>query len=52
MGKKIVSSSNLLLRRRDIFLYRDVLKGRLVMLIKCENFGAFFYPDFLGRKTS
>jgi hypothetical protein len=41
MGKKIVSSSNLLLLRREIFLRGDVLKGKHVMLIKWENFGAF-----------
>jgi hypothetical protein len=38
MGKKIVSSSNLLLLRWEIFLCGDVLKGQHVMLI---NFGAF-----------
>jgi hypothetical protein len=27
----------------------DILKGQHVMLIKWENFGAF-YSDFLGRK--
>jgi hypothetical protein len=42
MGKKIVSSSNLLLLRWEIFLCWDVLKGQCVMLIKWENFGAFF----------
>jgi hypothetical protein len=41
MGKKIVSSSNLLLLGGEIFLCRDVLKGQHVMLIKWENFGAF-----------
>jgi hypothetical protein len=41
MGKKIVSSSNLLLLRLEIFLCGDVLKGQRVMLIKWENFGAF-----------
>jgi hypothetical protein len=39
--KKIVSSSNWLLLRWEIFLCRDVLKGQHVMLIKWENFGAF-----------
>jgi hypothetical protein len=42
MGKKIVSLSNLLLLRWEIFLFRDVLKGKSVMLIKWENYGAFF----------
>jgi hypothetical protein len=51
MGKKIVSSSNLLLLRQEMFLCRDVLKGQHVMLIKWENFGAF-YPNFLGGKFS
>jgi hypothetical protein len=41
MGKKIVSSSNLLPLRQEIFLCGDVLKGQHVMLIKWENFGAF-----------
>jgi hypothetical protein len=41
MGKKIVSSSNLLLLRWEIFLFGDVLKGQHVMLSKWENFGAF-----------
>jgi hypothetical protein len=41
MGKKIVSSSNLLLLRQEISLCGDVLKGQRVMLIKWENFGAF-----------
>jgi hypothetical protein len=41
MGKKIVSSSTLLLLRQEIFLCGDVLKGQHVMLIKWENFGAF-----------
>jgi hypothetical protein len=41
MGKKIVSSSNLLLLRQEIFLCGDVLKGQRIMLIKWENFGAF-----------
>jgi hypothetical protein len=40
MGKKIVSS-NLLILRRDIALCGDVLKGQHVMLIKWENFGSF-----------
>jgi hypothetical protein len=38
--KKIVSSSNLLLLKWDIFLCGDVLNGQHVMLIKWENFGA------------
>jgi hypothetical protein len=37
----MVSSSNLLLRRWQISLCVDVLKGQPVMLIKWENFGAF-----------
>jgi hypothetical protein len=41
MGKKIVSSSDLLLLRREIFLCGDLLKGQHIMLIKWENFGAF-----------
>jgi hypothetical protein len=41
MGKNIVSSSNLLLVRREIFLCGDLLKGQHVMLIKWENIGAF-----------
>jgi hypothetical protein len=32
MGRKIVSLSNLLLLRQEIFLCRDVLKGQHVML--------------------
>jgi hypothetical protein len=51
MGKKIVSLSNLLLLRREIFVCGDVLKGQHVMLIKWENF-MLFYPDFLSRKFS
>jgi hypothetical protein len=39
--KKIVSSSNLLLLRREIFLCGDVLKGQHGMLMKWENFDAF-----------
>jgi hypothetical protein len=41
MDKKIVSSSNLLLFRQEIFLRGHVLKGQHVILIKWENFGAF-----------
>jgi hypothetical protein len=41
MGKKIVSSSNLLLLRLEISLCGDVLKGQRVILIKWEDFGAF-----------
>jgi hypothetical protein len=41
MGKKIVSSSDLLLLRQEIFLCGDVLRGQHVMLLKWENFGAF-----------
>jgi hypothetical protein len=41
MGKKIVSSSNLLLLRQEISLFGDVLKGQRVRLMKWENFGAF-----------
>jgi hypothetical protein len=52
MGKEIVLSSNLFLHRQDIFLCGDVLKGQRVMLIKWENFCAFFYPDFICGKTS
>jgi hypothetical protein len=51
MGKKIVLSSNLLLFRQEISLCGDVLKGQHVLLIKWENFGAF-YSDFLGGKFS
>jgi hypothetical protein len=51
MGKKIVLSSNLLLLRCEIFLCRDISKRQCVMLIKWENFGAF-YPGFLHGKTS
>jgi hypothetical protein len=40
MAKEIISSSNLLLLRREISLCGDVLKGQRVMLIKWENFGA------------
>jgi hypothetical protein len=39
--KNIVSSSNLLLLRREISLCGEVLKGQRVMLIKLESFGAF-----------
>jgi hypothetical protein len=42
MGKKIVSSSNLLFLGPEIFLCMDVLKGQHVTLIKWKNFGAFF----------
>jgi hypothetical protein len=41
MGKKIVSSSILLLLRQEIFLCRDILTGQHTMLIKRENFGPF-----------
>jgi hypothetical protein len=41
MGKKIVSLSNLLLLKREIFLCGDVFKGQHVVLIKWVNFGAF-----------
>jgi hypothetical protein len=43
MGKRIVSPLNLLLLRWEMSLYRDVLKGQHVMLIKLENFGAFLF---------
>jgi hypothetical protein len=42
MGKKkIVSLSNLLLLRREMFLCGYVLKGQRVILVKWENFGTF-----------
>jgi hypothetical protein len=41
MGKKIVSSSDLLLLRREISLCGDILKGQHVTFIKWENFRAF-----------
>jgi hypothetical protein len=41
MGKKIVSSSNLLLLRWEVSLCGGVLKGQHVVLIKWENFSAF-----------
>jgi hypothetical protein len=51
MGKKIVSLSELLLFGQEFSLCRDVLRGKWVILIKWENFGAFLF-DFLGRKIS
>jgi hypothetical protein len=50
MGKEVVSSSNLLLLRQEIFLCRDVLKGQSVMLIKWENSGAFFILSSQAEK--
>jgi hypothetical protein len=43
MGKKIVLSSKLLLFGQEFSLCRDVLRGKCVMLIKWENFGAFLF---------
>jgi hypothetical protein len=43
MGKKIVSSSNLLRLRWEILLCGDVLKGQCVLLIKWDSFGAFLF---------
>jgi hypothetical protein len=51
MGKKIVSSSNLLLLRQEILLCGDVLKGQHVMLTNGRIL-VLFYPDLLGGKFS
>jgi hypothetical protein len=40
----MVSLSNLLLLRQEISLCGYVLKGQHVMLIKWDDFGAFFIP--------
>jgi hypothetical protein len=52
MGKKLFCLQILLLFRWKIFLCRAVLKVQHVMLIKMGEFWCFFYPDFLGGKTT
>jgi hypothetical protein len=51
MGKKMVSSPNLLLPRQEIFLCGDILQRQYVMLINGRIL-VLFYPHLLGGKPS
>jgi hypothetical protein len=43
---KLLGRSLFLFLRREIFFYGDILKLQRVMLIKWENFGAFFIMTY------